>query len=751
MSEGELLQTFIEETSENLEMAEEGLLELEKDPGNAEIIDQVFRAMHTIKGGAGLVEADVFQNISHYLESILEEVRSSGETLPEEAFNLIFAGTELMNKMLSTGDVHGENYKQEIDDLIKALEDYDKSSQNTSGNGSGESDEILSVSSEKEEIKSQSNDDIHYYLIKMKFERDIFETGTDPLMFFVEFEEYGKVIASHANKSSLPTLQNLEPEKLDIFWWVFLESDKQKQEIEDIFIFVIDENDIQVEEITDEIGFWFDNSEETKEVFLERGIATNENIDQILAKQKKIGEEKGLTSRDDIQAKKPEKQPEKPKQDDAKKEVGASKEEETASKEAAGSSSKAEEPKSQVTDTIRVSTSKLEGILNHIAELLIAQSRVKELVNRLADEDNSIHEEINNSFQEVDKLIRQVQEEVLEASMIPIGGTFLRMQKMARDIAHKGGKEVDIKVEGRDTELDKKVIEQITDPLKHLIRNSIDHGIELPEEREKEGKDRRATVTLNAYHQEGNIVIEIEDDGKGINKNKIYQKALNKGLITEEQELSEAEIFDLIFMPGFSTTDEVTDLSGRGVGLDVVNTNIKNLRGSIDVFSTEGKGTKFSLKLPLTLAIIDGMMIRIGSERYILPMTAIGEFINPGQKDFNRAENKGWILHMRNEYIPFAKLYQLIDIEPDYRNIEDAICIILKDGNKKLALMVDEILGQEQIVIKSLKENLGQVEGIAGVTILGDGNVAIILDVPSIFRMLRKKLNYDQFSEYSTL
>ncbi len=382
-------------------------------------------------------------------------------------------------------------------------------------------------------------------------------------------------------------------------------------------------------------------------------------------------------------------------------------------------------------NTIRVDTRRLENVLNFVAELVICQSRIKELVSKQSEVDI----EVFSSFQAADKIIRRIQEEVMKTSMIPIGSTFTRFQRMVRDTAAEKGKEIELIINGQDTELDKRVIEQINDPLKHMIRNSIDHGIEMPDEREAQRKPRQGKIWLNAYHQEGSIIIEVSDDGRGLDGEKIRLKAIEKGLIEEDQKLSLAEAQRLIMMPGFSTADKVTDISGRGVGLDVVATNIKSLRGSIESESEKGKGTKFFIKLPLTLAIIDGMMVTLGVEKFIIPLTSIEKFIKALPDDIKTIEGKGKVINLRNEYIPLASLYKLVGLPASKEDPTEGVLVIIKDAKKKIALLVDDILGQEQVVTKSVRDNYRQVEGIEGATILGDGRVAAILDVPSIIRM----------------
>ncbi|MCK8816824.1 chemotaxis protein CheA [Natroniella sulfidigena] len=692
----DLIQTFIEETEENLQVVEESLLDLEQAPADQELIDLVFRAMHSIKGGAGLVGFEEIGELAHYLENILEEIRQAANPkLPDDIFNLLFAGIDLIRQMIEDNDLTAKSVGRELTELKKAIKHYQLVTQE------GSSDE--------QTIQQQTGQ--KYYKINLKFRETIFETGTDPLMLVLELEEVGTILASYLNREQVDDLFHLNPHLLLMNWTIFLESEQSLDKIEDIFIFVKEDNQIVIEEISEELEQWFSGGEETEKLLRKEEFISNVDLDQVLAKQEQIGESLFLQSK--------------------------------TTKEETGQADKQVRNlhKQKRTETIRVATDKLEGILNDIAELLIAQSRVKELATGIVGLDRSLQSEIVNSFQEVDKLIRRVQEEVMSASMIPIGDTFTRLKRMVRDIAAEKEKDVKLVISGEDTELDRKIIEQLADPLKHLVRNAVDHGVERPEQREKLGKPPTGTIELDAYHQEGSIIIEIVDDGRGIDKEAVLAKAKEKGMIEQESQLDDSEIYNLLFKPGFSTAQEVTDISGRGVGLDVVMSNIKDIRGNVEVFSEKNQGTKIKIKLPLTLAIIDGMIVRVGGERVVIPLNSIVEFIDASKQQIKQVEGKGLIVSIREQYIPCMALNELLQLEGSFNNLKEeptGVLIILKDDQKQIAVQIDEVIGQEQVVIKNVKENMGQAEGIAGATILGDGNVALILDVPTLFKLAKR-------------
>jgi two-component system chemotaxis sensor kinase CheA len=332
------------------------------------------------------------------------------------------------------------------------------------------------------------------------------------------------------------------------------------------------------------------------------------------------------------------------------------------------------------------------------------------------------------------KITRELQDLSMSMRMVPIHGVFQKMARLVRDLGRKFGKEINLEVVGGETELDRNVVEAISDPLVHMVRNSVDHGIETPDLRTQSGKSRAGRVELKAYHQAGNIVIDITDDGKGLNKKRILQKAIQAGIVREGQELSEQEIFKLIFHAGLSTAEKVTDVSGRGVGMDVVRKNVEALRGRIDITSVEGKGSTFTIRLPLTLAVIDGMVVRVGDERYIIPITTIEQSIQPKPDQVSTVQGRGEVCMVRGDLIPLFRLHRIFNVKPKTENPCESLVVIVQDNDRRACLLVDELLGQQQVVIKSLGERAA-AKGISGGAILGDGNVSLILDIPGLMEL----------------
>jgi two-component system chemotaxis sensor kinase CheA len=346
---------------------------------------------------------------------------------------------------------------------------------------------------------------------------------------------------------------------------------------------------------------------------------------------------------------------------------------------------------------------------------------------------------------QLERNTRELQEQVMRMRMLPISFAFNRFPRMAHDLSQQLNKKIDLKLSGEQTELDKTVIEKIGDPLVHLVRNSLDHGIEMPADRVAAGKPETGTVHLDAYHKGGNIVIEIQDDGKGLDVDKILAKAIERGLVEPDAQLSAEQIHDLIFLPGFSTADVVSDVSGRGVGMDVVRRNIQSLGGTVEVQSERGVGSTFTVRLPLTLAILDGQSVAVGDETYIVPLVSIIESmqIKPGM--LNYVAGKGEVFSLRNEYLPVIRLYETFGAEPRTTELTEGLLVVVEGEGRKIGLFVDDLLGQQQVVIKSLEANYQRVEGISGATILGDGSVALILDIPSLIRLSNQQGNVTQF------
>lgn len=385
-------------------------------------------------------------------------------------------------------------------------------------------------------------------------------------------------------------------------------------------------------------------------------------------------------------------------------------------------------------DKIKVSTTRLDNLINMAGELVIAQSMIAEEV-----ESNMAGERVlGRKITHQSKIVRELQELSMSMRMVPIQGVFQKMARLVRDLSRKSGRQVSFSTVGEDTELDRSIVDKIADPLVHMVRNSVDHGIEPPDERRKAGKNVSGLIELRAFHQAGNIVIEIEDDGRGLNKERILKKAIENGIVEPDQDLSDEQIFKLIFHAGLSTAEKITSVSGRGVGMDVVKKNIDLLQGKIDISSAVGKGTTITVRMPLTLAIIDGQIVTVGESRYVIPINSIVRSLKPTPKQLSSVQSRGEMVMVHGQLLPLVRLYKLFDITPTTEEPAESLVVVVEEDNNRYCLLVDELLGQQQVVIKSLGSSLGVLKGVSGGAIMGDGRISLILDIPGLIELACK-------------
>jgi two-component system chemotaxis sensor kinase CheA len=386
--------------------------------------------------------------------------------------------------------------------------------------------------------------------------------------------------------------------------------------------------------------------------------------------------------------------------------------------------------------SIRVDTAKVDGLINMVGELVITQNILQQIGERF-DMDKLGH--LQKTLADLERNTRELQESVMRIRMLPMSFAFNRFPRLVHDVSQKLGKQVELKMSGEGTELDKTVLEKIVDPLVHLVRNSLDHGIEMPDTRRAAGKPETGQLLLSACHKGGNVEIEISDDGAGLNKEKILSKARERGLVKESDALTDEQIHELIFLPGFSTADQVSDLSGRGVGMDVVRRNISSLGGAVEIHSAAGQGSRFTVRLPLTLAIVEGQSAAVGNEFYIVPLVSIVVSMQVKREQVNLMAGRGEVFRFRDEFLPVIRLHEVFGARPRTRNLHEGLLVVVEGDGKRAGLFVDELLGQQQVVIKSLEANYKRVEGVSGATILGDGSVALILDIPGLIRIAHQR------------
>ena len=517
------------------------------------------------------------------------------------------------------------------------------------------------------------------WLVHFKPELDIMKTGNDTVRLLRELNSLAESVEVLVDNESLPSLVEIDPEECYQSWEInLIGGDVSENDIREVFAWVDDECELKIESLADEENY--------------------------------VGAER----RDDDR-----------------------RESETPDRRAIERRNKP--AKASESSSIRVNISKVDELINMVGELVITQSMLSQFGE---DEDfNETHmERLKDGLTQLESHTRELQESVMRIRMMPISFAFQRFPRLVHDLSAHFDKKIELIMTGETTELDKTVLEKIGDPLVHLVRNSLDHGIEAPDVRVQNGKSETGTIELSAYHQGGNIVIEIKDDGAGLNKSKILDKAKQNGLIGHDDRLSDDQVYDLIFRPGFSTADVVSDVSGRGVGMDVVRRNIRELGGMVEVKSTAGKGSVFTIRLPLTLAILDGQLVGIGEETYILPVISIIESLQVKPECINAVAGNAEVYRLRDEYIPIVRLYQIFGIEPKSEVLNEGLLVVVEAEGKKIAVFVDDLLGQQQVVIKSLKTNFKKVEGLSGATILGDGTVALIIDIAELIDLYQKDM-----------
>jgi len=553
-------------------------------------------------------------------------------------------------------------------------------------------EEILGMRAASKETEQApeavSESSFNTYQIDFKPHHHLFKTGNEPLYMISELAELGE-LETQAFQDDVPDITNLAPEDCFLSWRFFLTTDKEQSCIEEIFEWVEDDADITITLC----GGLFGDEEITAAETVTEDVAPAQEVEPAAVK--------------------PATDPKKP------------------------APVKATTANAEST-SIRVGIDKVDSLINMVGELVITQAMLSQLGEQEITE--ATIASLQEGLAQLAHNTRDLQENVMRIRMLPISFVFSRFPRLVRDISQKLDKQVELKLLGEQTELDKTVMEKLSDPMVHLVRNSLDHGLETVDKRVAAGKDPVGTVTLNAFHQGGNIVIEIMDDGQGLNTTKIREKAIKNGLISETDELSDNEINELIFLPGFSTADQVSDLSGRGVGIDVVRRNIEALSGSVEVASAPGVGSTFTIRLPLTLAILDGQLVRIGEHTYIIPLISIIESLQIDISKVSRVGKDLDVLRLRDEYIPILRLYNIFNHKGAIETLDKTLLVVVESDNQKVGLLVDDLLSQQQVVIKSLEANYQKVDGVSGATILGDGRVSLIVDISGLIKLsgLRK-------------
>lgn len=657
------LDIFLEESKEHIQNLNSNLLELESNPGQ-DIIDEIFRSAHTLKGMSGTMGFNRISEITHEMESLLQDIKDGTISVSPEVIDTLLESVDFLEKLIGDITENGEERDRDTKVILEKLRRKPGNAtplkESEKENKKPEENHIFNEFEERL-MKEAIAKGLLVWEVLIKLDANCLLKSARAFLVFKTLESFGDIIKTR------PIVQDIEDEKFDDEFTVYIISTHQKQD-------------------------------------LEKALGSISELKSILIKEVE--------------------------QSSLEKDPGNSEEspKETVACALDEQSVRHANHVKKTSKTLRVDIDRLDNLMNLVSELIIIKTRLDGM------DEKTEGQKRREAVEYLERITSSLHDAVMKVRMVPIENVFNRFPRVVRDLARELSKNITLIIEGAETELDRTVIDEIGDPLIHLIRNSADHGIEIPEERFRKGKPAQGTIKLKAYHDGNNVVIEISDDGRGINLNNVLKTAIDKGLIDRERakNLKESEIISFLFEPGFSTKDMVTDISGRGVGLDVVKTKIESLGGGIEINTVPDQGTTFLIRLPLTLAIIQALMVMVGGEKYAIPLSAIKETVIVASKDIKKVQ-KNEVTLLRGNVIPILRLGEMLDVESNGSPEEDLTVVIVKKGERDIGLVVDSLIGQQEIVIKSLGNFLKNIKFIAGATILGDGKVALILDVNTMF------------------
>ncbi|GAB0057191.1 Chemotaxis protein CheA [Candidatus Magnetaquicoccaceae bacterium FCR-1] len=690
---------FTEEAYELLSELEDSLLELEASPAEQELISRVFRAMHTIKGSGAMFGFDAVAEFTHEVETVFDMARNGTIPVTKQLIDLTLAARDQIRAMLDAA-AGGEPADQaNANKIIAGLRSLtpDKKSAGAAPASSG-------GAPGKGPAPAPAANESNIFRVRFVPNTDIFGTGTNPLLLLNELRDLGdcRVVAI---TDKIPEFEDMDPETCYTGWEIFLTAQIAENAIRDVFIFVEDECELNIR-LIDRDQAMRDQQEGKKlgQILLERGDINPKELETALLPLGDRLVQAGVISHDKVKAALTEQQVVQEKQDKKK--------------------------TAEAATSVRVPSDKLDNLVDLVGELVTMQARLTQTANTIGDHTLQLIAE------EVERLTAELRDNTMSIRMLTIDTTFNKFKRLVRDLSTELGKEIELITSGGETELDKTVIDQLNDPLVHIIRNSIDHGVESPDVRRARGKNPVGKITLAAIHSGASVLIRVEDDGAGLDAAKLRAKGIEKGLISADDELTEKEAFLLIFAAGFSTAAKITNVSGRGVGMDVVRRSIEGLRGSIDVASVLGKGTTITLKLPLTLAIIEGLLVMVEDEYFVLPLAAVEECVELSREDVKKAHGRH-VINVRGEIIPYIRIRDRFEISGTAPEIEQIV--IAEVDEKRIGFVVDKVVGQHQTVIKTLGKNFQHSEEFSGATILGNGGVALILDLNKMVRYVEEE------------
>jgi two-component system chemotaxis sensor kinase CheA len=685
----QLRLTFFDECSEALQQIETGLTDMREGNGSDDIINAVFRSVHSVKGGAGIFGFEQLVSFAHAFETVLDAMRSGKLAPTPEILDVLLSSSDVLSDLVTmsrAGDEIPAEYGSECLSSLEQIMGHEPSDDDSPAPADFEGLDFMPVPVAMDDADSPGESDLRIYEIAYRPASEI-NKSNEPLLVLRELRKLGEFDVG-AETDRLPALSDIEPAKPYVGWCGTLRTSAAREQVEEIFAFAANEGEFEIKDVTPPPA----------PVMESTMIAAPAADDPLPPAPEPVVE------------KTPAAAPMAPTE-----------------QRTSGVRAPAAKP---AATTTRVELEKIDRVVNMVGELVIAQAMLGQIVQNLPEE---ISGRLAQILDEVTHHTRELKDSVMSMRAQPVSAVFQRMPRLVRELASKTGKKVRLEMVGENTEIDRSIIERLGDPLTHIIRNSIDHGIEGPQDRSVAGKGEEGTIRLAAEHRGGRIVIEVSDDGAGINPERVLNKARERGLVSPDAALSEDEINNLIFMPGFSTAATVSDISGRGVGMDVVRRNIQDVGGRISLKSERGRGMTIQLALPLTLAVMDGMVIKASDETYVVPMSVIVECLRPKRSDVHNLLTTRGMLNLRGSLVPIVDLSEMLDIRSSNSESDERVIIITDAGEgSRVGIVVDELCGHQQVVIKSIEESYGSVPGVAGATILGNGRVAFILDVEKL-------------------
>jgi two-component system chemotaxis sensor kinase CheA len=713
MNLDEAQRAFITESRELLEQMESALLHIEQRPDDADAINAIFRAAHTIKGSAGIFGLNHIVAFTHVVENVLDQVREGRLQIDAALANLLLSAGDHIHHLVEdmalgqepdqASQVTGEAISLKLSAVLHGM----AGSPAFIASSDDAPEQVVAI--EPTSVGGGGVVSSDHWHLSVRFGSDTIREGFDPFSFVRYLTTLGRIHHIVTLSDNVPRLSALEPDACHLGFEINFESEADKATIESVFDFVREDSQVIVvpprSQVSQYLALIADLPEPDMrlgEILVRCGSLTQAELDAALDQQT-ISAHQGEPV-EPLGSLLLERQQVLPEVLDA-----------ALSRQAQGRDARQVE-----TSVLRVDAAKLDRLIDLVGELIIAGAGAHLVARQHKFKD------MIQATSSVKRLMEEVRDTALNLRMVQIGSTFNRFQRVVRDVSQELGKDINLKISGAETELDKTVVEKLADPLTHLVRNAMDHGIETAERRAAQGKPLQGTVALHAQHEAGQVVIEVSDDGGGLSKERILKKGLERGLVAPDAVLTDKEIFDLVFQPGFSTADQVSKLSGRGVGMDVVKKSIMALRGSIELRSAEGVGTTVAIRLPLTLAIIDGFLLGVGKSAYVVPLSVVVECIELSR---HQAESRDW-LDLRGEVLPLVRLREMYEIEEPPSRRQNVV--VVRNGGKRVGLVVDQLMGELQTVIKPLGRVFQQVRGVAGFTILGSGSVALLLDIPTL-------------------